>query len=127
MTFKRTPHRGQLIITDNGRGFVIDKVTPEHLGLTIMNERAEAIGARLEIESRLGQGTTVTVAWREPHIIAAASRPILPSAKSLSRDSGVSQSSRIVALLAERPPSGNKVKGPNATRGARCFAAQHDY
>ena len=66
VTFKRTPHRGQLIITDNGRGFVIEKVTPEHLGLTIMNERAEAIGARLEIESRLGQGTTVTVAWREP-------------------------------------------------------------
>lgn len=62
--FKRTPTKGQLTVKDNGRGFVIDKVTPEHLGLTIMNERAEAIGARLEIESRLGQGTTVTVAWK---------------------------------------------------------------
>ena len=64
VTFKRTPTRGQLTIRDNGRGFVIEKVTPEHLGLTIMNERAEAIGARLEIESRLSQGTTVTVAWK---------------------------------------------------------------
>ena len=64
VTFKRTPSRGQLTVKDNGRGFVIEKVTPEHLGLTIMNERAEAIGARLEIESRLGHGTTVTVAWK---------------------------------------------------------------
>lgn len=63
--FKRTPTRGQLTVKDNGRGFVIEKVTPEHLGLTIMNERAEAIGARLEIESRLGHGTTVTVAWKD--------------------------------------------------------------
>lgn len=62
--FKRTPDRGQLTIKDNGRGFIIEKVTPEHLGLTIMNERAEAIGARLEIESRLGHGTVVTVAWK---------------------------------------------------------------
>ena len=63
--FKRTPHKGQLTVKDNGRGFVIEKVTPEHLGLTIMNERAEAIGARLEIESRLGRGTAVTVAWKQ--------------------------------------------------------------
>jgi PAS domain S-box-containing protein len=63
VTFKRTPDRGQLTVKDNGRGFVINKVTPEHLGLTIMNERAEAIGARLQIESRLGRGTTVTVDW----------------------------------------------------------------
>lgn len=63
VTFKRTPTRGQLTVQDNGRGFVIDQVTPEHLGLTIMNERAEAIGARLEIESRIGYGTTVTVTW----------------------------------------------------------------
>ncbi len=64
VTFKRRPDRAHLTVKDDGRGFVIDKVTPEHLGLSIMHERAEAIGARLEIESRLGHGTTVTVAWR---------------------------------------------------------------
>ena len=63
VTFKRTQTRGQLTVTDDGRGFVIEKVTPEHLGLTIMNERAESIGARLQIESRLGHGTSVTVIW----------------------------------------------------------------
>ena len=63
VTFKRTQTRGQLTVTDDGRGFVIEKVTPEHLGLTIMNERAESIGARLQIESRLGHGTSVTVVW----------------------------------------------------------------
>ncbi len=64
VTLKRRPDRAHLTVKDDGRGFVIDKVTPEHLGLTIMHERAEAIGARLEIESRIGHGTTVTVAWR---------------------------------------------------------------
>jgi two-component system nitrate/nitrite sensor histidine kinase NarX len=52
-----------LSIRDNGRGFVLDKVTPEHLGLTIMHERAETIGASLEVRSQLGQGTEVEVAW----------------------------------------------------------------
>lgn len=52
-----------LRVTDDGQGFVIDSVTPEHLGLTIMHERAEAIGARLQIESRLQHGTTVVVEW----------------------------------------------------------------
>jgi signal transduction histidine kinase len=33
------------------------------LGLGIMRERAEAIGAKLEIESQIGQGTKVRVRW----------------------------------------------------------------
>lgn len=53
----------RLTVTDDGQGFVIDSVTPEHLGLTIMHERAEAIGAHLQIESRLHHGTTVVVEW----------------------------------------------------------------
>ncbi len=44
VTLKRRPDRAHLTVKDDGRGFVIDKVTPEHLGLTIMHERAEAIG-----------------------------------------------------------------------------------
>lgn len=53
----------RLTVEDDGRGFVIDKVTAEHLGLSIMHERATAIGAALDIHSRLGQGTTVTIRW----------------------------------------------------------------
>ena len=64
---QRNQNYAHLSIDDNGRGFVIDKVTPEHLGLSIMNERAEAIGAQLEIESRLEHGTTVSIEWQKVH------------------------------------------------------------
>ena len=56
----------ELHIRDNGHGFDPALVTPEHLGLGIMRERAESIGARIIIESRIGQGTEVTVAWQDP-------------------------------------------------------------
>lgn len=62
----RQPEGACLTVTDDGRGFVLDAVTPEHLGLTIMHERADAIGARLEITSRRGQGTQVQVTWHAP-------------------------------------------------------------
>jgi signal transduction histidine kinase len=55
----------ELEIRDDGRGFDIQDVPPDHLGLGIMRERAEAIGAQLEIESEPGQGTRVCVTWRE--------------------------------------------------------------
>jgi signal transduction histidine kinase len=52
-----------LLVQDDGRGFEQDCTGPECLGLGIMRERAEAIGAELRIESALGQGTTVRVTW----------------------------------------------------------------
>jgi signal transduction histidine kinase len=52
-----------LSVSDNGRGFDPDKVTGEHLGLTIMRERADEIGADLRIESTPGCGTCVCVHW----------------------------------------------------------------
>jgi signal transduction histidine kinase len=52
-----------LQVQDDGRGFVIQEVTAEHLGLTIMHERAEGIGARLEIHSEVGKGTKVSIQW----------------------------------------------------------------
>jgi PAS domain S-box-containing protein len=57
------PDHARLSVRDNGRGFIIDKVTPEHLGLTIMHERSEAIGARLQVESQLEGGTEITIDW----------------------------------------------------------------
>lgn len=52
-------------ITDNGRGFIpenmLDNQTrPDHIGLPSMKERAELIGACLEIESRPDEGTSIS-------------------------------------------------------------------
>jgi signal transduction histidine kinase len=38
---------------------------PTSLGLRIMRERAEAIGADFQITSRIGAGTCVMVIWAE--------------------------------------------------------------
>jgi signal transduction histidine kinase len=53
----------RLSVRDDGRGFDPGEVRPGHFGLGIMRERAEAIGARFEVESVTGQGTTVVVVW----------------------------------------------------------------
>jgi signal transduction histidine kinase/ligand-binding sensor domain-containing protein len=55
--------RVELVIRDDGIGFDPDNVAPERLGLGIMHERAEAIGARLVIESQPGRGTQIAVVW----------------------------------------------------------------
>jgi nitrate/nitrite-specific signal transduction histidine kinase len=52
-----------LEIWDSGRGFDIQNVPPDHLGLGIMQERTAKIGAELQIESSVGSGTTVRVRW----------------------------------------------------------------
>jgi len=53
----------ELVIADDGRGFDPGLVGPDHLGLGIMRERAEAIGARLEVQTGLGKGTRVVAKW----------------------------------------------------------------
>jgi signal transduction histidine kinase len=58
-----TPERVKLRITDDGRGFEPDRAQGHHLGLEIMRERAQAIGAALEVESGPGQGTRITADW----------------------------------------------------------------
>lgn len=54
----------RLSIADNGSGFDPALVSADHLGLKIMRERADAIGARLNISSEPGEGTQVTVSWK---------------------------------------------------------------
>jgi len=58
--------RGQelvAIVEDDGVGFATDDVesesSPRRLGLLTMAERAALVGGRLEVESKLGHGTTV--------------------------------------------------------------------
>ena len=65
-------------VTDDGVGFDVDAVMAQHddthgLGLFGMRERAEYVGGRVEIESVVGQGTTVRAAV--PAAGAAASLP----------------------------------------------------
>ena len=55
-----------LVIKDNGKGFVAPASPTEfapngHFGLLGIHERADLIGARLEIESALGKGTRLEV------------------------------------------------------------------
>ncbi len=51
----------RLTITDNGVGFDPSAVTPDHIGLRIMRERAEAIGAQFKVESAPSEGTQISV------------------------------------------------------------------
>jgi signal transduction histidine kinase/ligand-binding sensor domain-containing protein len=55
----------ELLIRDDGRGFNPGEIPLDHLGLGIMRERAEAIGAQIRIESEIGQGTRISLSWRE--------------------------------------------------------------
>ncbi|NOZ28570.1 MAG: GAF domain-containing protein [Chloroflexi bacterium] len=58
-----SPGQVKLSVRDDGRGFHVGETAPDHLGLSIMRERAEAIGARLEVKSKIGRGTEVAVVW----------------------------------------------------------------
>ncbi len=53
----------RLTITDNGTGFDPAAVTADHLGLKIMRERAESIGAQLKVYSEPGDGAQISVLW----------------------------------------------------------------
>ncbi len=53
----------ELRIHDDGRGFDSAKIRSGHYGLTIMRERAEAVGAVLSIESQPGQGADLAMRW----------------------------------------------------------------
>jgi PAS domain S-box-containing protein len=55
----------ELRIKDDGHGFDAECIPPDCLGLTIMHERARAINAAIEIDSRIGHGTSVVVVWPE--------------------------------------------------------------
>ena len=58
------PGQMNLLIKDDGLGFDAGSITPDHLGIAIMRERANSVGADLKIDSQSGQGTTVELGWR---------------------------------------------------------------
>ncbi|MFS2049396.1 histidine kinase [Variovorax sp. CT11-76] len=55
-----------LEIADDGVGFDSRAIAPGHYGLVGLREQAEAMGVRLDIDSRPGQGTRVSLRWAAP-------------------------------------------------------------
>jgi signal transduction histidine kinase len=53
----------ELCIRDDGQGFDPNFVSPDRLGLGIIRERAQAIGAQVSIRSEPGKGTQIEVVW----------------------------------------------------------------
>ncbi len=54
-----------LHIIDNGHGFDVSRTASGGFGLGNMSERANQIGASLKIESKINEGTEITVVWSE--------------------------------------------------------------
>jgi two-component system nitrate/nitrite sensor histidine kinase NarX len=72
----RCVHGGaNLVIRDDGRGFDPGAVGADHMGLSIMQERASAVGAFLAVRSSPGQGTSVTLDWSGRRAEAARKEP----------------------------------------------------
>jgi two-component system nitrate/nitrite sensor histidine kinase NarX len=63
MRLQCQPPEIHLQIRDDGRGFDPKRAGQARLGLGIMRERAEAIGARFVLTSQPGHGAEITVAW----------------------------------------------------------------
>ncbi|HSM26210.1 MAG TPA: GAF domain-containing sensor histidine kinase, partial [Anaerolineaceae bacterium] len=55
--------RCELTIKDNGKGMDGTIVPSNHLGISIMKERAQAIGADINFMSEPGSGTTISLLW----------------------------------------------------------------
>jgi signal transduction histidine kinase len=63
-TLESMPDRCMLSIHDNGDGFDMKAVNAGKLGLKIMGERAEEIGAELKVASAPEHGTLVSLSWQ---------------------------------------------------------------
>jgi signal transduction histidine kinase len=65
ITLHCEPHQVSMQIIDNGHGFDMNQTAPGSFGLGNMNERANHIGAKLQIESKIGEGTEISVTWQD--------------------------------------------------------------
>ena len=55
----------ELSIRDDGQGFDPEHTTTGHYGLSMMQERAEGVGARLSITSQPDLGTELSISWTQ--------------------------------------------------------------
>jgi PAS domain S-box-containing protein len=65
VTLCLSPSGAGFRVCDNGIGFDLSTAKPTSLGMRIMRERAEAIGADFHISSTPGAGTCLEVIWNE--------------------------------------------------------------
>jgi two-component system NarL family sensor kinase len=56
-----TPGEIRLVVSDDGRGFELEKVETQRFGLTGMNERARLLGGTLQVQTAPGEGTVIEV------------------------------------------------------------------
>lgn len=63
VNFNSDGEQVELTIRDNGGGFDPTRIAPGHLGLSIMRDRIQSIGATLETTSQLQQGTFIKAVW----------------------------------------------------------------
>jgi len=81
-----------ILIEDDGVGMDIppesDRVSGDHLGLSIMDERAKRIGGTFTIESEVGEGTRTTLTFKHQNIIDESSKKekVLVPPPTLSKD-----------------------------------------
>ena len=63
----------KVVVQDNGIGFSPNQArSTTHVGLTIMRERAERVGAQVGVSSQPGEGTSVTLVLPEHPVMQAA-------------------------------------------------------
>jgi len=60
LSLSMAPEQVTLIVADNGRGFDLDAVSSNSLGLAGMQQRLSEVSGTLKVESTLAVGTTVT-------------------------------------------------------------------
>lgn len=60
-----------LAITDDGRGFDVGVHQSGHMGLQIIQDRAQRIGAHLEILSEPMRGTLINATWKSENVAAS--------------------------------------------------------
>lgn len=77
----------RILIEDDGVGMTLqpesDRTSEDHLGLSIMQERAKRIGGTVRIESEPGEGTRILLRFRYPDITPQGIKVDLPKANVL--------------------------------------------
>ena len=63
--YSTRPGSVRLAVIDDGKGFAMQSVGPEKLGLAIMQERAAAVGAQLTVDSEPSLGTHLFMVWND--------------------------------------------------------------
>ena len=65
ITGRITEAGGTITVEDNGTGFDAEHEPASRFGLVGMKERANLIGATLEVSTSIGNGTAITMTWEE--------------------------------------------------------------